>query len=413
MSSQPGQLRVSMLQDGARLHYAVPIALQRAGVLERMFTDWYCAPRSPERAMTRLLGLIKPDLSRKMGGRYAPELELRHIARNPLLALRALCDRRRFALSYEHFEHLARLTSQWVLSQDLGRSTLFHGFITNAHATLFEALRQRGLVTTGDQIIAPASVERRETAIQQERFPGWQNPGAVESLRVLEEMERQTWPHVRHITCASEFVRSCLLEQNIEGSRISVIPYPLDASRFQFIDRRGRGSPVTIGFVGAVNLRKGAPYFLQVARRFDPARARFVMLGPIQLEAGRLREYAGDVEVHGAVPRTEVKSWLNRFDVFLFPSTCEGSAGAVMEAMATGLPVVTSFNSGTVARHGVEGYIAPYDDIDTMTAAIEELVSNEDHRLEMGRAARQRVLGFNLDWYSGELASVLRGLVPG
>jgi glycosyltransferase involved in cell wall biosynthesis len=81
-----------------------------------------------------------------------------------------------------------------------------------------------------------------------------------------------------------------------------------------------------------------------------------------------------------------------------------------MEAMASGLPVVTSPNSGTVARDGVEGYVAAYDDVDTLARRIRELAEDEGLRRDLGQAARRRAEHFNLDWYSGEVARLLREL---
>ena len=58
--------------------------------------------------------------------------------------------------------------------------------------------------------------------------------------------------------------------------------------------------------------------------------ARFVMVGPIALDAGAVARHAGAVELAGPVSRAEVPAWLEKFDVFFFPSTCEGSASAVL-----------------------------------------------------------------------------------
>lgn len=413
-SQGPGRARprVAMLQDGARLHYAVPIALRRAGVLARVFTDWYAAPWSFERAAARALRLVRPDLAAKMGGRYAPELDPRLVVRNPRLTLRLLRDRGRFGAPGHYFEHVARRLSEWVLSEDLGDANAFHGFVTNAHAILFEGMRRRGLLTTGDQIIAPACVERREALLQQERFPGWQDPAGTESLAVTDELERATWPHLDHVTCASDYVRDCLVEVGVAPERISMLPYPLDAGRYRAPDRRGRDGPVTAGFVGGVNLRKGAPYFKEVARRLAGPNLRFVMVGGVELTERAQQELrSASVELAGPVPRSEVQTWLDRFDLFLFPSTCEGSATAVMEAMASGLPVVTSPNAGSLVRDGVEGYVRKYDDVEGMCAAIERLATDGSLRLQMGLAARRRVEAFDLDWYSGELGSLFVGLL--
>jgi glycosyltransferase involved in cell wall biosynthesis len=168
---------------------------------------------------------------------------------------------------------------------------------------------------------------------------------------------------------------------------------------------------VTVGFVGGVGLRKGAPYFFQAAKRFSPDRVKFVMLGGVQLNEKAVSENKGAVEIIPHAPRSEVAAWLAKFDLIYFPTTCEGSAYALMEAMATGLPIVTSPNSGTVARHDKEGYLCPYSDIDAAVGYIEKLASDENLRLDMGRAAAERYRAFDLANYVRQLQTLFRNLI--
>jgi glycosyltransferase involved in cell wall biosynthesis len=136
------------------------------------------------------------------------------------------------------------------------------------------------------------------------------------------------------------------------------------------------------------------------------------MVGPVQLDPLKVAAHRGHVELIGGVPRSQVLDWLTRFDIFFFPTTCEGSAGSVMEAMASGLPVVTTPNSGTVARDGIEGFVAPYHDLDRLANAIRQLTDEPDLRLRMGKAARKRIETFNMDWYAQALADLYRRLFP-
>ena len=198
-------------------------------------------------------------------------------------------------------------------------------------------------------------------------------------------------------------MRDGLIEQGIAAERIAVAPYPIDVEEFTHFDRSDRKGPVTVGFVGSVNLRKGAPYFLEVARRLASPGVRFVMLGPVKIAQARVEANRDVAEIVGAVPLAEVSDWLRRFDMIYFPTTCEGSAGALMEAMATGLPVVTSPNSGTVARDAQEGFIVDYDDTEAAADRIQRLIDDPSLRLTMGRAARERVGQFDIDHYGRRL----------
>src|SRR5437762_3519610 len=75
--------RVACVQDGARLHYALPLALQRAGLLDRVYTEWYAAPGSPESAAANVVRRFRPALGRRMADRYCPGLDHTRIVRNP------------------------------------------------------------------------------------------------------------------------------------------------------------------------------------------------------------------------------------------------------------------------------------------------------------------------------------------
>jgi glycosyltransferase involved in cell wall biosynthesis len=158
-----------------------------------------------------------------------------------------------------------------------------------------------------------------------------------------------------------------------------------------------------VGFVGAVGLRKGVPWFLETAKRFNPNQVRFAMVGLVVLDKTKLEPFADRVQFVGAVPHSQVAEWLRKFDVFFFPSTCEGSAGAVLEAMSAGLPVITTLNSGSWVRDGIDGFIRSYDDIDGFEQALRQLDDDRDLLQRMGESARARVLTYDLNAYQNNL----------
>ena len=177
------------------------------------------------------------------------------------------------------------------------------GFVRNIDPQLCEFAREKKLRVITDQMIAPMAEEERQAALQQQRWPGWQTETPSAGAALVRQVEERTWKTSDHITCASDYVREGLLAQKIPAGRISVLPYPLDATHFPFVNRAGRRGAVTVGFVGAVGLRKGAPYFFEVARRLASPALRFVMVGPVQLDAKIAAEKKGPVELVGVVPR--------------------------------------------------------------------------------------------------------------
>jgi len=398
--------RVCMIQDGARLHYATPIALQRVGILEQVFTDWYNKPGSVESVASKLVKLFSPASASRMAQRFASELDAEKVQSCPRMMWDQLRHKHRFNSEVEYFAWMSQRFGRWLLRQDLSKSNIIFGFVRNVSPEFCNAARLRGLKIVTDQIIAPYEFECSEMRRQIERFPGWDNEGEPND-RMLTDFERQTWAASDRITCASEFVSQQLIACGVAKEKIAVIPYPFDSGSIQPTDRRNRPEPMTVGFLGKVGLRKGAPYVFEIARRFDPAKVRFVMVGPVRINPAILEKHRGAVEVVGPVPRGSVHEWLDRFDVFLLPSTCEGSAGAVSEAMASGLPVITSPNSGSLVRHGVDGYICPYDNVDAMAEYIEQLSQDRQRRHEMGLAGRGSIERWNLDQYGETLENLI------
>lgn len=377
-------------------------------MLGRVFTDWYATEGA---ALTRIVALahrLKPDLVVRMLDRHAPGLDAA-VVQNPALALKNRLSRSRFPTSEAFFAWESEQVARWIERVGLDEEDAVFGFVRNVAPELCRYARSRRLLLVVDQMIAPRSEEDREASLQHSRFPDWAPPPDTQAAALVTAIEKETWAAANRITCASEYVRSLLVKQGVAEARVEVIPYPIDTEHVTAPERPVRPRPV-VGFVGAVGLRKGAPYFAQVASRLRDV-ADFVMVGPVGLTSRGVQQLSSAaVEVVGPVPRSHVAQWMERFDVFLFPSTCEGSAGAVLEAMASGLPIVTSPNSGTLVRHGVDGFVIRYDDIDALADAVTRLSLSHELRTTMGKMARSRVEAFGFDWYSARLASIFEAL---
>jgi hypothetical protein len=359
------------------------------------------------------MNVVSPSMSKHMAARRCDELDASKVSTNWRRTIYRRLTERRYSDIWDYYiDGLSQPQAKWLIRRGFGNANLLMGFVRSLHPQLLSHCREKGMVTVADQCIAPASEEMRQGELQQQRWPGWENyTGGTSGLKRAYEMERETWALLDHITCPSDYVREELLKEGIAGEKVSVVNYPVDETLFSFVDRSARRGPMVVGFVGAVCLRKGAPYFMEVALRFDPAKVRFVMVGPVLLNDSAVVKNKGPVEVVGRAPRAEMGRWLEKFDAIFFPSTCEGSAYALMEAMATGLPLVTSPNSGTVARHGQEGFIAAYDDIEAYSGYLKRLSEDPAMRLEMGRAARRRYEDFQLDRYSRDLGQLFRRLM--
>jgi glycosyltransferase involved in cell wall biosynthesis len=115
-------------------------------------------------------------------------------------------------------------------------------------------------------------------------------------------------------------------------------------------------------------------------------------------EAGsRLGALVGELGLESNVAllpsRSDVSSIYRGLDLYVHPSCNEGFSNSILEAMSHALPVVATRVGGTpeAVVHGVAGLLVPKDDVDALSTAILEMLSNPERARKFGEAGRQRV----------------------
>ncbi len=177
-------------------------------------------------------------------------------------------------------------------------------------------------------------------------------------------------------------------------------PAPTGREPLPAPDAAPRGA-IVLGTVGRLKAVKDP---LTLARAFallvgrDPgarARIRLVLVGD-----GPLREAVrGVLEACGATDlawlpgeRSDIPQILRGLDVFVLPSLAEGVSNGILEAMASGLPVVATRVGGNpeLVEHGASGFLVPRGDPPALAAALERYLAQPDLRMQHGREGRRR-----------------------
>jgi len=161
--------------------------------------------------------------------------------------------------------------------------------------------------------------------------------------------------------------------------------------------------------VGAVGLRKGSPTVLETAKLAGP-RCEFRMVGALNLSAAALASMAGHVDVRGPVPRSSIRDHYAWADVFFLPSVCEGSATVVYEALAAGLPVLTTPNTGSVVTHGRDGWLAPVGAAKEMAERLLWIRENLDDLAEFSARALEKARHYDTASYGQRLLQSLENV---
>jgi len=178
-------------------------------------------------------------------------------------------------------------------------------------------------------------------------------------------------------------------------------------------------------FVGRVSHEKGLHWLLPAFRDLNRRRpqARLLIVGPIRkvdrayAEARReeVRRWglSDKVRLVGAV--ANVEAYMRAADVFVLPSPHEGFSGVILEAMASGLPIVASDVPGisqSQIDNGIHGVLFPVGDVRRMTVAIEGLLADPERAEALARAARDRVEeAFTFDVIGPQYMEMYRSVV--
>jgi colanic acid/amylovoran biosynthesis glycosyltransferase len=212
------------------------------------------------------------------------------------------------------------------------------------------------------------------------------------------------------IVCVSHHLREQVVAAGAAPERVCVVHRGTDLARFAFVDRSGRsrrvGGPLRLLMVGRLVEKKGHGDALAALRRLldagHPASLEVVGAGPargaIEAESARL----GLADRVTLTPPTDRAGLRERFAaavVFLHCSVTaadgdvEGIPNVVVEAAATGLPVVGTRHGGLaeVVEDGCGGRLVAERDPPALAAALEELAKQPERRLALGRAAAERV----------------------
>lgn len=401
----PGSFIVAQL--GARMHYAVPNILHRAGMLARFYTD-ICAVKGLPGLLRTVPSALRPPSLRRLLGRVphsVPRDRITAFSSFGLEYIRRCSARDPAELTATHLWG-GRTFCSLVLSQGLDGACGVYTFNT-AGLELLEYARERGLLRVMEQTIAPAEVEDDLLAEDRDIFRDWELPRNSDPYRLeYAARERAEWECSDLILCGSEFVRHCIARCGGPVERSEVVPYGVDLS-WPSPPRGRRDSRLRVLVVGAVGVRKGAPYVFEAARALGGL-AEFRWCGGVHLLPEAAAQLKRHVDLRGAVPRSSMGEHYSWGDVFLLPSICEGSATACYEALAAGLPVITTPNAGSVVRDGIDGFVVPIRSGEAVARKLELLARDRELLAQMSAAAMAGSREFTLEKYGEGLLAAIR-----
>jgi glycosyltransferase involved in cell wall biosynthesis len=219
---------------------------------------------------------------------------------------------------------------------------------------------------------------------------------------------RKVLLHADAVISLNEELTEELVAAGIDPARICHIPNGVDCARFSPPSPEERqearsmlGIPADgalVVFAGRLAEDKGVGYLLDAWRSIErrlPAEPWTLLLAGAELHAGEYRQRAerdlGRARFVGKLP--DIRPLLYAADVLVHPSLTEGLSNIVLEAMATGLPVIGTAIGGLREQieNGVTGLLVPPRDADALVGALTTLLRDPALRAKLGAAARMSV----------------------
>ena len=373
-----------VVHKGARDAYQVALALEHAGTLDTLVTDWY----SPlDRGWFRAVDRVSPSgLRGAFRCRYREGLPSTHVRSYPRDAV------------FGRFEDARARPGDAAIGRYAGRLARRHGagilaYSCYAHAAFASYKRGAGPKVIFQVHPHPVSL-RRLFADEIERSFDSQSslerePELSITVQTFEDRSREALLADACIV-ASNYTRQTLIENGVEACRIQVVPYGVDLTQAMPPAHAPSGR-FRVLFVGQVTQRKGIQYLLEAWKRLALPDAELVLAGRGGGDAALLAKYEGHFRCTGPVSADALRTLYQTSDLLCMPSLAEGFGLVYLESLAHGTPVIATPNTGAadLIHDGDEGFIVGIRDVEALMDRLRWCYEHRDALAAMRVKARQ------------------------
>ena len=327
------------------------------------------------------------------------------------IAKRFLFKINKFTPRYEMV--LKRWFSRFVAYSVKDRLDVFIFFAGNGcYSNVISEFKAKGIICIADEGSAHV-VEHRDILKEEYRILG-----VIDGKNHSDSMLNETlteYEQANYIVVPSSFVKRTMLENGIHPDKIFVNPYGVDLSSFQQIEKKD--SKFRVIFCGNLSIQKGSHYLLKAVYELNFDDFEFWHIGTVSEEMLELVEQYDSPQIiyKGQHPQADLNKLYSQGSVFCIPSIQDGFAMVILQAMACGLPIICSENTGgtdLITEDGKEGFVIPIRNTEIIKEKITFLYKNQEICAQMGANAKERVSsGFTWDDYGARYGEFLQKVI--
>ncbi len=396
MTKNKTKKKFIVIQLGPRMNYAVPAFLAQGNYLAAFYTDIHS-----NHFIFKFIEFLIPaklqfkTLKNLLARKLPPELNKKFVKDQIISSLvfnRIKGERKRTDILFRR-----------VLKENFsGANAIYTNFI-NDDIDLIRKAKEMGLEIIHEVIITPTS--GLDMLEEYNLYPNIESSNDTpEKVKKGMDLDLIKWGLCDKIIVASKMVFETVVKLGVDPKKIFLVPYGLNQDWFKYKSKPKKGR---ILFVGLVGLRKGVHYLAEAARIISNKGYDYeiVVVGKEFVDT-TIDLYKGP-QYLGHIPRSEIIKEYLTADVFVLPTIADGFGLVHLEAMACGVPVITTENCGSVVDHNKDGLIVPIRDPIAIADSILKIVENRDLRNKMSKAAKIKARKYTWSQYKKRLFEVL------
>lgn len=403
--------KVIVAHPGKQHSFQLATALAKAGMLDKYVTTVYLKPRS---LTSILLKFAKGDLRKKISTRRCEFLKDNDVQIfNELGVIITLFLNRLPFHKFSEYWNLFIESSfykkvmKYVLKRAPDAIVIYNGY-ANKHLDMLSGMH---IVKIMDVSIAQRDYLREVlqheidetgiTQIKKDHFSYWNE--------TMISNDREGCNNIDYFFVPSQFVKKSLLAEGIKAWQIKIVPYGVNVNQFIPKPNKNYGGRLKLLYVGSVSYRKGLHRLLNIiAKNSD---IDLFIAGGYSASSELFIKHKDFKNIHflGFVTRDKLNALYNDCHVFVLPSLCEGMAMVGLEAMAAGLPIICTKNTGVndAVVDGVNGYVYDYNDEVALLQYINIFKKDRDKISRMAVEARITALQYSWEHYHERVAKAI------
>ncbi len=380
------KITVTIAHPGTQHALKLAKELSKDGYLDKYISTLVWSDRN---FLIRIIKTLVPKLYLKISNRVLSDVPLRELKTFPLIELKLILNKfLKKKLPESKLYYIKNKSFQLALNDKrILESDIIIGFDTSSWI-LVDLAKKNGQKFILDQSTGH-SIEMLHVYKQLNlQYPEWAKHITEKENKFL-ELEKFEYDNATYIVVASTFTKQTLIKHGINEQKILLNPYGVDLTRFYCHPKEIKQKKIFL-FIGNVDVRKGIPFLLECWKDANFQHSELWIVGPVANEIKEKLEKEESVKVFGKIINAQLSEIMKQAHVFVFPSFFDGFGLVILEAMASGLPVITTTaTAGTdLIENGKEGFVITPGNHEQLIECLHFFNQNPKEIAIMGKQAR-------------------------